>query len=64
MIWDIKIADVGTVTYDLNARTYARAWKEARSRFGADALDLSRPARSYKKCLRCECAPCCCEVAK
>ena len=61
MIWEIKVADVGTVPYDLKARTYARAWREARSRFGAAALDLSRPARSYKLCQACGCKPCCCE---
>lgn len=64
MIWDIKIENVGTVPYDLKSKTYARAWREAKSRFGAAALDLSRPARSYKKCNRCESAPCCCPEAR
>jgi hypothetical protein len=60
MIWEIKIAKIGTVSYDLKAKTYARAWREARSRFGKDALNLSRPARKYKHCDVCDCAPCAC----
>jgi hypothetical protein len=60
MIWEIKIEKVGIVPFDLVAKTYARAWREARSRFGAAALDLSRPARRYKHCERCDNAPCVC----
>lgn len=64
MIWDIKIENVGTVSYELHATTYGKAWREAKAKFGAAALDLSRPARSYKQCTRCESAPCLCEARR
>ena len=60
MIWEIDIAGVGTVSYDLQAKTYARAWRETKSRFGAAARDLRRPARKYRLCEKCGCKPCCC----